>query len=61
VQTDRAEIFAMFSNIFAMLAQQLQFENEGLWADFSKSDSPEKQFPTSIESRISSFQKCIII
>lgn len=42
VSADRAEIFAMFSNLFMMLAQQLQLENEGLWADFSRSDNPEK-------------------
>ena len=54
-------MFAMFSNLFMMLTQQLQLDNEGLWADFSKSDNPEKQFPSSLLSKITSFQKCLII
>lgn len=48
VQADRAEMFAMFSNLFMMLTQQLKLEDEGLWAEFSKSDTPEKLFPSSL-------------
>jgi hypothetical protein len=35
----------MFANTFAMLVQQLQLDNEGIWSDFAKSEQPERNFP----------------
>lgn len=42
---DRAEIYGMFCNTFAMLAQQMQFDNDGIWGAFGQSETPELEFP----------------
>lgn len=42
---DRAEIFAMFVNTFSNIVPNMQFENEGIWVPFMKSNQPEKEFP----------------
>lgn len=53
-------MFAMFCNTFAMLAQQMQFDNEGMWSEFANSETPEKAFPQQMMQRLSPFQRCIL-
>ena len=51
----------MFANTFSHLVPNLAFENENLWQPFMKSNYPEKEFPGSVQNRVTSFQKCILI
>ncbi len=61
VSQERAEMFTMFCNTFAMLAQQIQLENDGMWSGFASSETPEKDFPQQISQKLSAFQRCILI
>lgn len=58
---DRAEIYGMFCSTFAMLAQQLQLENDGMWGSFGQSETPEQEFPQQVGQRLTAFQKCLLI
>lgn len=44
-----------------MLSQQLQFDDAGLWSSFSRSSQCEKEFPSSIEKKISLFQQVLMV
>lgn len=35
----------MFANSFGMLLNQIQLDNDSMWADFARSETPEKAFP----------------
>lgn len=35
----------MFVNTFSHIVPNMQFENEGIWQAFMKSNTPEKEFP----------------
>ena len=58
---DRKEIFAMFANTFSHLLPNLVFDNKGIWEQFMKSNYPERDFPAAVVSRVTAFQKCIIV
>ncbi len=58
---DRAEIFSMFVNTFSHIIPNMQLENEGIWQPFMKSNQPEKEFPQQVHSRVTPFQRCILI
>lgn len=44
-----------------MLAQNLQLDNEGIWRDFSGSETPDKVIPGQVNSKITAFQRCLLI
>lgn len=52
---DRKEIFSMFSSTFPLLAQNLQLDNEQMWQEFAGSDTPEKVYPSQVNSKLSAF------
>ncbi len=58
---DRKEIFSMFVNTFSHIIPNMQFENEGIWAQFMKSNQPEKEFPAPVVNKITPFQRCLLI
>jgi len=58
---DRKEIFAVYANTFPHMIGQLQFDNEDLWGRFMKSQQPEKELPPPITSRVSAFQKVLLV
>ena len=61
VSPDRKELFGMFSNTFGALVNGLQFDNNGLWGQFSDSEQAELEFPEQLSGRVTSFQKLLII
>jgi dynein heavy chain 2 len=58
---DRKEIFSMFVNTFSHIVPNMQFDNDGIWTQFMKSNQPEKEFPQQVATRVTPFQRCIII
>lgn len=52
---DRKEIFAMFVNTFSHIISNMQFENEGIWSAFMKSNQPEKEFPQQVATKVTPF------
>mmetsp|Transcript_972 Transcript_972/g.1573 ORF Transcript_972/g.1573 Transcript_972/m.1573 type:complete len:261 (+) Transcript_972:739-1521(+) len=61
ISADRREIFGMFANTFGTLVNGLQFDNGGLWGRFSESEHAEEEFPEQLVSRVTPFQKLLII
>jgi hypothetical protein len=51
----------MFANTFSNIIGNLSLENDGIWQPFMKSNQPEKEFPQQVVSRVTPFQRCIII
>ncbi len=51
----------MFANTFSNIIANLSLENDGIWVPFMKSNQPEREFPQQIVSRVTPFQRCIII
>ena len=51
----------MFVNTFSNIIGNLSFENDGIWQQFMKSNNPEKEFPQQVVSRVTPFQRCIVI
>jgi dynein heavy chain 2, cytosolic len=52
---DRKEVFSMFVNTFQHIIPNMQFESEGVWAPFMKSNAPEKEFPQQVATRVTPF------
>lgn len=53
---DRADVYSMFASTFGMLANQLQFDNDGIWSKFATSETAERDIPQQVASRITPFQ-----
>jgi hypothetical protein len=51
----------MFASTFPVLCQNLALDNESIWEEFARSDTPERAIPSSINSRITAFQRCLIM
>lgn len=61
VSPDRKEIFGMFTNTFGSLVNQLQLESAGVWGTYADAEQAELEFPQQLASRVTPFQKLIII
>lgn len=60
VPKDRVEGFATLASAFPHLMSSCQLDNDGIWAPYMASQTPEKDFPKQLVQRVSSFQRVII-
>lgn len=61
VPKDREEAFKMLAGTQNILVSTLQFDNEGVWAAFMQSSTPERDFHAAVVQRTSSFQRCMVV
>ena len=59
--SDRKDIFAMFANTFGMLVNSIGLDNDQVWGPFAQSETAEQEFPQQIASKVTPFQKLIIV
>ena len=59
--SDRKEIFHIFAGSFPRIAASLQLDNDGVWRPWSNSAQCEKEFPAHIKSKLSLFQRVLLI
>jgi len=58
---DRKSIFSSFASLFPQLTRTCQLDNEGEWNNFAVAAECEKEFPMSVATKISAFQKLLVI
>ena len=58
---DRKAMFNSFASLFPKVCRACQFDNQDLWLPFVSSIECEKEFPTSVSTQLSAFQKLLVI
>lgn len=58
---DRKAMFNSFASLFPKLVRFLQLDNQDMWMGFAASAECEKEFPSSVKTQISAFQRLLVI
>lgn len=58
---DRKPMFNSFASLFPKLIRALQLENQDMWMGFAASAECEKEFPSSVKTQITPFQRLLVV
>jgi len=58
---DRKEIFTTFASTFPKLVSCTSLENESVWKNWANSVQCEKEFPTQVKTKLSSFERLLFV